>query len=175
MFLFKKNDNIGKYVVVFPHKEGSYAQTYRVKDENGKVKFLKLIFMEELEVYQYDKDGQVIEVELASSLNHMNLCSFVDSGKLERDGHQLLYVVTEYVKGENLNDRLYRGGTLSPMEIRQVMSALLSDINFIHTLERPVIHNEITVDKLKGKYIEFSDNSGTVDVKLEIDNFWKRK
>ena len=97
MFLFKKNDNIGKYVVVFPHKEGRYAQTYRVKDENGKVKFLKLIFMEELEVYQYDKDGQVIEVELASSLNHMNLCSFVDSGKLERDGHQLLYVVTEYV------------------------------------------------------------------------------
>jgi transitional endoplasmic reticulum ATPase len=107
MFLFKKNDNIGKYVVVFPHKEGSYAQTYRVKDEKGKVKFLKLIFMEELEVYQYDKDGQVIEVELASSLNHMNLCSFVDSGKLERDGHQLLYVVTEYVKGENLNDSLY--------------------------------------------------------------------
>ena len=148
MFLFKKNDNIGKYVVVFPHKEGRYAQTYRVKDENGKVKFLKLIFMEELEVYQYDKDGQVIEVELASSLNHMNLCSFVDSGKLERDGHQLLYVVTEYVKGENLNDRLYRGGTLSPMEIRQVMSALLSAINFIHTLERPVIHNEITVENI---------------------------
>lgn len=148
MFLFKKNDNIGKYVVVFPHKEGSYAQTYRVKDENGKVKFLKLIFMEELEVFQYDKDGQVIEVELASSLNHMNLCSFVDSGKLERDDHQLLYVVTEYVKGENLNDRLYRGGPFSPMEIRQVMSALLSAINFIHTLERPVIHNEITVENI---------------------------
>lgn len=148
MFLFKKNDRIGKYVVVFPHKEGSYAQTYRVKDEYGKVKFLKLIFMEELEVYQYDKDGQVIEVELASSLNHMNLCSFVDSGKLERDGHQLLYIVTEYVKGENLNDRLYRGGSLSPMEIRQVMSALLSAINFIHTLDRPVIHNEITVENI---------------------------
>jgi len=148
MFLFKKNDSIGKYVVVFPHKEGNYAQTYRVKDENGKVKFLKLIFMEKLDVYQYDKDGQVIEVELASSLNHMNLCSFVDSGKLERDGHQLLYVVTEYVRGENLNDRLYRSGTLSPMEIRQVMSALLSAITFIHTLDRPVIHNEITVENI---------------------------
>ena len=148
MFLFKKNDSIGKYVVVFPHKEGSYAQTYRVKDEYGKVKFLKLIFMEELEVYQYDKDGQVIEVALASSSIHMNLCSFVDSGKLERDGHQLLYIVTEYVKGENLNDRLYRGGSLSPMEIRQVMSALLSAINFIHTLDRPVIHNEITVENI---------------------------
>lgn len=148
MFLFKKNDIIGKYVVVFPHKEGLYAQTYRVKDENGKVKFLKLIFMEELEVYQYDKDGQVIEVELAGSLNHMHLCTFVDSGKLEWDGHQLLYIVTEYVKGENLNDRLHRCGSLSPMEIRQVMVALLSAINFIHTLNRPVIHNEVTVENI---------------------------
>lgn len=148
MFLFKKNDIIGKYVVVFPHKEGLYAQTYRVKDENGKVKFLKLIFMEELEVYQYDKDGQVIEVELAGSLNHMNLCTFVDSGKLEWGGHQLLYIVTEYVKGENLNDRLHRCGSLSPMEIRQVMVALLSAINFIHTLNRPVIHNEVTVENI---------------------------
>ena len=148
MFLFKKNDRIGKYIVVFPHKEGCYAQTYRVKDENGKVKFLKLIFMEELEVFQYDRDGQVIEVELASSLNHMNLCSFVDSGELEWNEHQLLYIVTEYVKGENLNDRLYRGSSLSPMEIRQIMSALLSAINYIHTLNRPIIHNEITVENI---------------------------
>jgi transitional endoplasmic reticulum ATPase len=148
MFLFKKNDNIGKYTVVFPHKEGQYADTYRVKDENGKVKFLKLIYMEELKVFQYDKDGQVIEVELAKSLNHDNLCSFVDSGKLEKDGHQLLYIVTEYVKGENLNDRLYRTGSLSQLEIKQVMTALLSAVNFIHTLDRPIIHNEITVENI---------------------------
>jgi transitional endoplasmic reticulum ATPase len=148
MFLFKKNDNIGKYTVVFPHKEGLYADTYRVKDENGKVKFLKLIFMEELKVFQYDNDGQVIEVELAQKLNHGNLCSFVDSGKLEKDGHQLLYIVTEYVKGENLNDRLYRTGSLSQLEIKQVMTALLSAVNFIHTLERPIIHNEITVENI---------------------------
>ena len=82
MFLFNKNQNIGDYVVVFPHKEGKYAQTYRVKDQQGKVKFLKLIFMENLEVFQYDKDGQVIEAELAPMLEHANLCTFVDSGKL---------------------------------------------------------------------------------------------
>ena len=148
MFLYNKGQSIADYVVVFPHKEGAYAQTYRVKDQQGKVKFLKLIFMEDLEVFQYDGDGQVIEVELASMLKHNNLCPFVDSGKLEKDGHQLLYIVTEYVKGENLNTRLYRAGTLSPMEIRQVMTALLSAINFIHTLERPIIHNEITVENI---------------------------
>jgi transitional endoplasmic reticulum ATPase len=148
MFLFKKNDNINGYTVVFPHKEGDYAETYRVKDMYGKVKFLKLIFMEELQVFQYDKDGQVIEAELANMLNHDNLCSFVDKGKLEKDGHQLVYIVTEYIKGENLNDRLYRSGALSQLEIKQVMTALLSAVNYIHKLERPIIHNEITVENI---------------------------
>lgn len=26
---FKKNDKIGSYTVAFPHKQGSYAETYR--------------------------------------------------------------------------------------------------------------------------------------------------
>lgn len=40
---FKKNDKIDSYTVVFPHKQGSYAETYRVKDASGKTRFLKLI------------------------------------------------------------------------------------------------------------------------------------
>lgn len=148
MFLFQKNDKIGDYTVVFPHKEGAYAETYRVKDQLGKVKFLKLIYMEQLEVFQYDSDGQVIEAEIATMLNHPNLCSYVDSGKLEKDGHQLLYIVTEYVRGENLNSRLYRGNSLSQLEIKQVMNALLRALDYIHTLNRPVIHNEITVENI---------------------------
>lgn len=148
MFLFQKNDKIGDYTVVFPHKEGAYAETYRVKDQLGKVKFLKLIYMEQLEVFQYDSDGQVIEAEIASMLHQDNLCSFVDEDRLEKDGHQLLYIVTEYVKGENLNDRLYRGSSLSQLEIKQVMTALLSALNYIHTLDRPIIHNEVTVENI---------------------------
>ena len=104
--------------------------------------------MEELKVFQYDKDGKVIEAEIASMLHQDNLCSFVDEGRLEKDGHQLLYIVTEYVKGENLNDRLYRGSSLSQLEIKQVMTALLSALNYIHTLDRPIIHNEVTVENI---------------------------
>ena len=104
--------------------------------------------MEELKVFQYDKDGKVIEAEIASMLHQDNLCSFVDEDRLEKDGHQLLYIVTEYVKGENLNDRLYRGSSLSQLEIKQVMTALLSALNYIHTLNRPMIHNEVTVENI---------------------------
>lgn len=118
MFLYNKNQSIGEYVVVFPHKEGSYAQTYRVKDKDGKVKFLKLILKEELEFFQYDKSGEIIEVEIAKILKHKNLCTYVDSGSLKKDGHQLEYIVTEYIKGENLNDHIARNKELSQLEIK---------------------------------------------------------
>ena len=148
MFLYNKNQSIGEYVVVFPHKEGSYAQTYRVKDKDGKVKFLKLILKEELEFFQYDKSGEIIEVEIAKILKHKNLCTYVDSGSLEKDEHQLEYIVTEYIKGENLNDHIARNKELSQLEIKQIMAALHSALDYIHTLPRPIIHNEVCVENI---------------------------
>lgn len=163
MFLFKKNQTIGDYTVVFPHKEGSYAQTYRVKDTSSKVKFLKLIFMEELEVFQYDKDGQIIEAEVASLLDHPNLCKYVDYGKLEKDGHQLVYIVTEYVPGENLDEYIRRCGVPSQQEVRQIMKSLLSALVYLHNLERPVIHNEITIENILLGLVDNFSNAKLID------------
>lgn len=163
MFLFKKNQVIGDYTVVFPHKEGSYAQTYRVKDASSKVKFLKLIFMEELEVFQYDKDGQIIEAEVASLLDHPNLCKYVDYGKLEKDGHQLVYIVTEYVPGENLDSYIRRCGVPSQQEVRQIMKSLLSALVYLHNLERPVIHNEITIENILLGLVDNFSNAKLID------------
>lgn len=148
MFLFRKNQYIGKYTVVFPHKKSSYAETYRVKDADGKVKFLKLIFMEELKVFQFDGNGEVMEDEMAKVLQHGNLCSYVDSGRLEYQEHQLLYIVTEYVRSENLDQHIYRNGLPNLMEIKQIMIVVLSALNYLHTLKRPIVHNEITLDNI---------------------------
>ena len=54
-----------------------------MKDADGKVKFMKLIFMEELKIFQFDGNGDVIEEGIAKILQHDNLCSYVDSGRLE--------------------------------------------------------------------------------------------
>ena len=43
MFLFQKGQTIGnRYTVVFPHKEGSYAETYRVKRYEWEATFLEV-------------------------------------------------------------------------------------------------------------------------------------
>lgn len=163
MFIFSKNQAIGKYTVVFPHKEGAYAQTYRVKDESGKVKFLKLIQMNRLRPYQYDSSGQILEVEISRILLHPNLCSFVDSGTIVSYGMQMAYIVTEYVKGETLAEHIARNSSMSLKEIRQVMRGLLSALNYLHNLPRPVIHNEVTLENLLLDLVGNMDNLKLID------------
>ena len=148
MFLFQKGQAIdNRYTVVFPHKEGSYAETYRVKDMNGKIRFLKLIYYSKLQYSQFDKDGCVIEVEVAKMLNHPNVCKYVDSGRLITNGQQLVYFVTEFVSGETLDRRIARED-LSVYEIKQVAKAVLSALHYLHSLDTPIIHNEVTVQNL---------------------------
>ncbi len=161
-------------MVVFPHKEGSYAETYRVRDTTGKLRFLKLIYYSKLQYSQFDKDGSIIEVEVAKMLNHprsaqgdacscKNVCNYVDSGKLIANGQQLAYIVTEFVSGETLDKRIAREGDLSVYEIKQVAKALLSALQYLHSQPTPIIHNEVTVQNL------MLDLSGTLENLKLID------
>lgn len=164
MFLYQKGQTIdNRYTVVFPHKEGSYAETYRVKDLSGKLRFLKLIYYSKLTYSQFDKNGGLIEVEVAKMLNHPNVCKYVDSGKLMANGQQLAYVVTEFVSGETLDRRIARDGNLSVYEIKQVARALLSALQYIHSRPIPIIHNEVTIQNL------MLDLSGTLENLKLID------
>lgn len=51
-----------KYEVAFFLKKGSYAETYRVKDEAGKTKFLKFFDYSKVHRTQFDENDEVLEV-----------------------------------------------------------------------------------------------------------------
>ncbi len=162
--LFQKGQIIdNRYTVVFPHKEGAYAETYRVRDASGKLRFLKLIYYSKLQYSQFDKDGSIIEVEVAKLLDHPNVCKYADSGKLIANGQQLTYIVTEFVSGETLDKRIIRDGNLSVYEIKQVVKALLSALQYLHSQPTPIIHNEVTIQNL------MLDLSGTLENLKLID------
>ena len=146
--LFKKNDKIGLYTVAFPHKQGSYAETYRVKDANGKTRFLKLINYSKLNRNQIDDEGRIIEVEIAKQLHHHNLCQFIDSGTLMMRGCQYAWFVTEFVSGETLSQRIIRDDEISIYEIKTIAKAVLSALAFLHSRPVPIIHNEVTIQNV---------------------------
>ena len=145
---FSKNDHIGIYTVVFPHKQGSYAETYRVKDLSGKTRFLKLINYSKLNRNQIDDNGRVIEVEIAKLLHQHNLCQFVDSGNMMMNGSQYAWFVTEFVSGETLSQRIIRDDEISVYEIKTIAKAVLSALSFLHSQPIPVIHNEVTIQNV---------------------------
>lgn len=145
---FKKNDKIDSYLVVFPHKQSSYAETYRVKDANGKTCFLKLINYSKLNRNQIDDNGRVIEVEIAKLLNHHNLCQFIDSGNMMMNGSQYAWFVTEFVSGETLSQRIIRENEISVYEIKTIAKSVLSALSFLHSQPIPIIHNEVTIQNV---------------------------
>lgn len=146
--LFKKNDRIAQYTVAFPHKQSSYAETYRVKDANNKTHFLKLINYSKLNRNQLDDNGYIIEVEISKQLNHRNLCKYTDSGNLMLNGGQCAYLVTEYISGETLSQKIIRDGELSVYEIKQIAKAVLSALSYLHQQFTPIIHGEVTIQNV---------------------------
>ena len=158
---YNKKDKIGPYTVVFPHKQGAYAETYRVKDSKGKNCFLKLINHSKLNRNQIDENGQIIEVEIAKHLVHPNLCKYVDSENLMLHGGQFTYLVTEYVSGETLSQKIVRDGELGIYEIKQVATHVLTALQYLHLLPYPVVHGDVTIQNV---LVSFSN--GWNDLKL---------
>lgn len=162
--LYSKGQNINNYTVVFPHKDGSYAETYRVKDLQGNLRFLKLINTSKLHQSQFDNNGKIIEIEIAKHLNHPNLCKFVDSGSSVFNGQSFPYIVFEFVSGETLDKYLVREGRLSVYKIKQIGKALLSALHYLHTSDTPIIHNEITIQNLMLDFSGSLENLRLIDL-----------
>ena len=146
--IFSKQQQIANYTVVFPHKQGSYAETYRVKDANGKLRFLKLIAFSKLHHSQFDSDGHIIEMEVCKMLKHSNTSNYIDSGTLIHQGQQYAYIVTEFISGETLAQKVEREQTYSVYETKQVVIAVLEALKFLHSREVPIIHNEVTTQNV---------------------------
>ncbi len=145
---FKKNDRIGDYTVAFAHGQGPYAETYRMKNAEGKTLFLKLISLSQLNASQFDADGKVIEVEAARQLGQDNLCRFVDAGSLTSGGQQYAYVVTSFVSGEAVAQKMAREETLTVYESKAIAKGVLRALQHMHSLPRPVIHNSVTLQNV---------------------------
>lgn len=162
--LFNKNDKIAQYAVVFPHKQSSYAETYRVKDANSKKCFLKLINYSKLNRSQLDDNGCIMEVEISKLLNHPNLCKYIDSGTLILNGGQYAYLVTEYVSGETLSQKIIRDGELSVYEVKQIAKAVLSALSYLHRQSIPIIHGEVTIQNVLLNLVEGIEGLKLIDL-----------
>ena len=133
-----------KYKVTFFLKKGSYAETYRVKDQEGKTKLLKLFAYSKLNRTQFDANGDVLEIQVLKKIKHPNLVKYCDSGELLLDGQKYAYAILDFISGETLADKLKREESINPYEAKNIISGVLNGLNYLHALDNPIIHNDIT-------------------------------
>ena len=103
-----------KYTVTFFLKKGSYAETYRVKDQQKTTKLLKLFSYSKLHRTQFDESGEVLEIEILKSLAHQNVVKFYDSGNLLIENQKYAYAILDFISGETLSDKMKREFQYSP-------------------------------------------------------------
>lgn len=133
-----------KYDVLLFIKHGSNAQTYRVKGKDGNLYFLKLFNYAKLHRSAFDIDNNLLEIEFLKSINHPNIVSYKDSGELIFEGKKFGYLILNFIVGETLAQKISRGKIDSAYDLKQIISAVLNGLNYLHGLPDPIIHNEIT-------------------------------
>ena len=137
-----------KYTITFPYKETPCAETYRVNDKEGKPLFLKLIIPSALKISQFTPEEEILEVEIIRGLSHTNLCTLVDTGQIIQRGELLTYYVTDFVSGETVAQKMSREETLTVYEAKEIAKATLHALTYLHTLKRPIIHNNVTTQNV---------------------------
>lgn len=81
--ILPKNFSVNeKYNILLFIKQGSNAETYRVKGDDGKLYFLKLFNYSKLHRSAFDKDNNLLEIELLKSIKHQNIVAFKEGGEL---------------------------------------------------------------------------------------------
>jgi len=134
----------GKYTVTFFLKKGSYAETYRVKDKEKTTKLLKLFSYSKLHRTQFDQNGDVLEIEILKKLKHPNIVKLSDSGNLLIENQKYAFAILDFISGETLADKMKREQTFNPYEAKEIILSVLNGLNYLHSLDSPIIHNDIT-------------------------------
>jgi len=143
--ILPKNFSVNeKYAVMLFIKQGSNAETYRVKGKDGKLYFLKLFNYAKLHRSAFDSENNLLEIEFLKSIKHPNIVSYKDSGEIIIEGKKFGFLVLNFIAGETLAEKITREQISSVYDLKQIISAVLSGLNYLHSLPDPIIHNEIT-------------------------------
>ena len=143
--ILPKNFSLNEeYAVMLFIKQGSNAETYRVKGKDGKLYFLKLFNYAKLHRSAFDSEQNLLEIKFLKSINHPNIVSYKDSGELIFEGRKFGFLVLDFIAGETLAENITRKLISSLYDLKQIISGILNGLNYLHSLPSPIIHNEIT-------------------------------
>lgn len=133
-----------RYEVLLFIKESTNAETYRVRGIYKKLYVLKLFNYSKLNRSAFDEEGNILEIKFLETINHPNLVHIKESGELIVEGKKFAFLVLDFIPGETLAERIIREPFNSLYDIKKIAIGILKGLEYLHTKEESIIHNEIT-------------------------------
>ena len=153
---------IGPFTIVFPIKTGKYAETFRVVDEKGNKRFLKLFNLAKLTNTQYEQTIEnITEINIVKSLSHINIVSYIDSGEVVYEGQRCIYMVCDFIVGETLFQKIKREGYCSVYDLKRIIPGVLNGLKYLHKRDIPIIHNGLTPESIM---LDMTSNMSTAKI-----------
>jgi len=163
--ILSKNFSIdGKYSVLLFIKQGRNAQTYRVKDLDGNLCFLKLFDYAKTRPSDFDSENNLLEIAFLRKINHENILKYRDSGEITLENRKFGYLALDFIAGETLSERISRDPLTIYYDIQQIIADILKGLDYLHALPEPIVHNDIAPENIlldlsgeipKAKLIDF--------------------
>jgi len=152
-----------KYSILLFIKQGSNAESYRAKGVDGKLYFVKLFNYAKLHRSAFDAENNLLEIELLKRARHENIVSYKDSGELIYENKKYGFLVLNFIAGETLAERMNRETFSVYFDVKQIVNDILKGLDYLHNLNDPIIHNEITPQNI------MLDLSGDIQKAVIID------
>ncbi|WP_420462491.1 AAA family ATPase [Candidatus Palauibacter sp.] len=133
---------VSGFRVQFPIKRSANADTYRIVDHDGRLGFLKVFDRTRLPHDRFDARGQLREIAALASLSHEGIPEVWAHGETPVPDSSP-YVLTRFVPGETLHERLRREYAVEPLIAKALMRSLLDVVAYLHELGDPLFHNEL--------------------------------
>lgn len=134
---------VGEYTIKSLIKQNEYTETFKAVNPNGSPYFLKIYILKKTPAKLLDQSShEVMEIVLLRKMQHTNLVSYINDGRINTGMGECHYVVTTYFTGEVLADKIAREGAFSQDKATTIFKGILEGLRYLH--ENNIVHNDIT-------------------------------
>lgn len=135
----KIGDHVGHYEILSELGRGGFGAVYRAKNLTlGREEALKLILPSAKDECKDIEKRFEREINIVSRLEHPNIVTLYSSGML---AHHVLWMATELINGERLDNLIQKRGAMTLEEADAIMLPMLSGLMEAH--KRKIVHRDL--------------------------------
>ena len=167
--LLTKGEALGSdYVVKFFMAGDDIHQRYRVTGADGGSYCLTVYNSSKLNGKRFSSDG-LFEAEILSLFEADSIVRHIDSGEVVIEKGRYHYLVTNFVSGESVQERLERDGSFSQYAAVPIVIGVLGALKNLHDHPRIIVHNNVNTKSVSLDYSTGGQRPVLSDFKVARD------